>query len=160
MAVTGRTSVPIEPGRRKTGAKLVMLPEASSQTYPKGALLIKSIGYIQMHTTSNVSVSLYGFAARSGGNGTADGHKSALVYKINPDGAEFKGALSGTYTSTVNGATCALSQNTAGAVIVVTAAAASDSSVARIIDIDRTFSPGDVNPVVLFSPLAAKVQEG
>lgn len=156
-ALTGKTATPIEPGPRKTGAVVEGYPEASSQTYPRGALLIQSAGYIQMHTTSNVSVSLFGYAAASGGNGSADGVKTAQVYRFRHDDRH-KITLSGTFTATNNGATCALSQNTAGVVVAVTAAAASDSSVARIRGIAPGWSEGDVNPIILFTPLDAKIQ--
>jgi len=158
-AITGRTSIVGEPAQRKTGAKMQPCPEASSQTYPRGALLIKSAGFVNMHTTSFVSVSLYGLAARSGRNGTADGDKNANVWRFQAD-QPFKMAMSGTFTATNRGATAALSQNTAGVCFLVTASSASDSSVVRIIDAVPPFTVGDVNPVVYFVPLTAKIQEG
>ena len=158
MPVTGRSYIVPEPGKRKDGAKLLWLPEGSSQTYPRGALLIRSAGYIILHTTSNVSVNLFGIAARSGGNGTADGVKSAAVWRFTPD-AEFKIAASGAVSASDLGATAALSQNTAGKLFLITAAAASDSSVARIVSFGTGFAAGDTTPVVLFVPLVAKIQE-
>lgn len=158
MAVTYKTNIPVEPASRKTGAVLQSLPEAASQTYPRGALLIRSAGYIQMHTTSNVSVSLYGIAAQSGGNGSADGVKSAAVWRFQPD-QPFKVALSGSLAASQLGATLALSQNTAGKVFGISAAAASDSSVARIVNFAEGSAAGDTNPVILFVPLVAKIQE-
>lgn len=158
MAVTGKTTIPVEPGRRKTGARLVALPEASAQTYPAGALLIRSAGYIQMHTTSNVSVDLFGIAAESGASGSADGAKVAKVWRFTP-GAEFKAAVSGSVAASQLGATAALSQNTAGALFLITAAAASDSSVVRLLDFADGFAAGDTNPVMYFVPLSAKIQE-
>lgn len=156
-AQTGKTSIPIEPGSRKVGAVVRGRPEASSQTYPRGALLIRSNGIIQMHTTGYVSVSLYGYAAKSGGNGSADGVVTANIYRFLHD-EEHKIALSGTYTSTLDGGTIALSQNTAGAVVAVTATSASDSSVARIAGVAPGWANGDVNAVILFVPLDAKIQ--
>jgi hypothetical protein len=158
MAVTGRTHLPVEPGRRKTGAYLQSLPEGSSQTYPRGGLLIRSGGFIVMHTTSNVSVSLYGIAARSGGNKTADNLAKAAVWRFQPD-QPFKAVVSGVLSASQLGATIALSQNTAGKVFAITAAAASDSSVGRIVDFADGFVSGDTNPVILFVPLVAKIQE-
>lgn len=158
MAVTGKTHIVVEPGPRKTGAKAQRLPEGSSQTYPRGALLIRSDGYIISHTTSNVSVSLYGIAGKSGGNGTANGDKKALVWRFEPD-KPFKVAISGALAESQLGATLALSQNTAGKVFGITAAAASDSSVGRIVQFAEGFAGGDTNPVVLFVPLIAKIQE-
>jgi hypothetical protein len=160
-ALTGRTSIPLEPGPRKTGAKVLGLPEASAATYPAGCLVIKSAGYIQMHTTGSVSTDLYGVAAYSGGSGSADGAKKAKVFRFTGGKDDiFKGVLSGTFAATNRGATAALVQNTAGAVVLVTAASASDSSAARIIKEAPGFTVGDVNPVVYWVPLSAKVQEG
>jgi hypothetical protein len=158
MAVTGKTHVIVEPGPRKTGAKVQRLPEGSSQTYPRGALLIRSAGYISAHTTSNVSVSLYGIAAKSGGNKTAVGLNNAAVFRFEPD-QPFKIAISGALAESQLGATLALSQDTAGKVFGITAAAASDSSVGRIVQFAEGFAGGDTNPVVLFVPLVAKIQE-
>ncbi len=159
MAVTGATYIVPEPGRRKNGATALSLPEGSSQTYPRGALLIQSAGYIIMHTTSCVSVSLYGIAARSGGNGTADGDKRALVWRFKAD-EQFKAVVSGTVAQAIIHSTCAISQNTAGKIFLITAAASSDSSVARIVDFAKDFTAADTNPVVLFVPITAKIQEG
>lgn len=159
MPVTFRTNIPVEPGKRKVGAVALSLPEASSQTYPRGALLIRSANLIKMHTTSNVSVNLYGIAARSGGNATADGIKKALVYRFKADEA-FKVAASGSVASGLLGSTGALSQDTAGKVFLITAAAASDSSVVRILDYAEGAVSGDVNPVMYVVPITAKIQEG
>ncbi len=159
MAITFKTNIPVEPARRKTGATLLSLPEGSSQTYPRGALLIRSAGLIIMHTTSNVSVSLYGFAARSGGNATADGIRKAAVWRLQAD-TPFKAAASGSVASGLLGSTAALSQNTAGKVFLITAAAASDSSVVRLLDYAEGAVSGDVNPVMTFVPITAKIQEG
>lgn len=158
MPVTGKTHVVVEPATRKTGALLQSLPEGSSQAYPRGALLIRSAGFIVSHTTSNVSVNLYGIAARSGGNATADGLKSAAVYRFQPN-EPFKIAISGVLSNSQLGATLAISQNTAGKLFGITAAAASDSSIARIVKFAEGFASGDTNPVVYFVPLIAKIQE-
>lgn len=159
VALTGKTSIPVVPGRRKTGAKVLKLPEASAQTYPAGAILIKSAGMIQMHTTSNISVDLYGVAYRSGRNGSADRAKTANFYRFERD-QEYKAAVSGSVASSQLGATIALSQNTAGNVFLITAAAASDSSVGRLVEFADGFAPGDSNPVMFWVPLTAKIQEG
>lgn len=156
-ALTGKTSTPIEAGQRKVGAVVRAHPEASSQTFPRGALLIRSAGLIQMHTTGYVSASLFGYAVKSGGNGSADGVVTANVYRFLHD-ENHKITLSGTYTSTLDGGTCALSQNTAGAVVAVTATSASDSSVGRIGGVAPGWSNGDVNPIILFTPFDAKIQ--
>lgn len=159
MAVTGKTSIPLVPGPRKNGAKVLSLPEASAQTYPAGAILIKSAGMIQMHTTGYVSVDLYGVAYDSGKSGSADRAKSNNFYRFEY-GKPFKGAVSGSLASSQLGATAALSQNTAGAVQLITAATASDSSAVRIEGFAEGFAAGDTNPVVFFVPLYAKIQEG
>lgn len=159
MPITGRSTIPVEPAQRKTGAKVERLPEASSQTYPAGCILVKSAGLVQMHTTSNISVSLFGVALRSGRNGTADGAKSQAYYRFEPN-EKYKVAVSGSINSSQMGNTIALSQNTAGQVFAITAAAASDSSVARAVAFVDPFVSGDSNPVIYFTPLAAKIQEG
>jgi len=158
MAITGKTTITVEPGRRKVGAKMLPLPEGSSQAFPRGALLIRSAGFIVMHTTSNVSLNLFGIAARSGANKTADGLVNAHVWRFTPD-EEFKIAISGSLAASQLGATMAISQNTAGQLFGITAAAASDSSVARIVKFTDGFAAGDTNPVVFFVPLIAKIQE-
>lgn len=159
MAVTGKTSIPVAAGRRKTGALVLGLPEASAQTYPEGAILIKSAGMIQMHTTGYVSADLYGIGYRSGRNGTADRAKTNNFIRFERD-KEYKAVVSGTVASSQLGATVAISQNTAGAVVLVTAATASDSSAARIVNFAEGFAAGDTNPVMYFVPLSSKIQEG
>lgn len=159
MAVTGKPSIPVQAGPRKTGAKVLSLPEASAQTYPEGAILIKSAGMIQMHTTGYISVDLYGIAYRSGRNGSADRAKTNNFLRFE-SGQPYKAAVSGSVASSQLGATVAISQNTAGAVFLVTAATASDSSVARIVNFAEGFAAGDTNPVMFFVPLSSKIQEG
>lgn len=156
---TGKTSIPIEPARRKTGAVVQRLGESASQTYPAGCLVIKSAGVVSMHATSFVSVSLFGVALKSGRNGSANGVKSNQFYRFQA-GEPFKVVMTGTLASSNLGQTIALSQNTAGVVVGVSAATASDSSVARAIEFAEGFSESDTNPVVLFVPLTAKIQEG
>ncbi len=159
MAVTGKSTIPLGPGPSKTGAKVVRFAEASAQTYPAGALLIKSAGSGQMHTTGLVSTNLWAIALKSGQNATADGAKTGAGVRFEA-GAPYKGAVSGSLAASQLGNTAALSQNTAGAVFIITAATASDSSMVRIQEFAEGFAAGDTNPVVLFVPLAAKIQEG
>jgi hypothetical protein len=159
MAVTGKTTMTVTPGTRKNGPKVLRVQEASAQTYPAGAILSKSAGSIIFHGTSNLSVNLYGVALKSGLNLTADGLKSNAIFRFQAD-QPFKIAISGSVAASQLGATIAISQNTAGQVFGLTAAAASDSSVARIVEFAEGFAAGDTNPVVLFVPLAAKIQEG
>jgi hypothetical protein len=159
MAVTGKSTIPVEPGPRKTGALVVSVLEASSQTFPRGAILSKSAGSIVFHGTSNLSVNLYGIALASGKNGSADGAKTNAIYRFERDGL-YKVVISGTVAQSQMGNTLALSQDTAGKVFGITAAASSDSSVARMVKFAEGFTAADTNPVIYFTPLGAKIQEG
>jgi hypothetical protein len=159
MAVTGKTAIVVTPGPRKGGPKVLRVQEASAQTYPAGAILSKSAGSIVFHGTSYLSVNLYGVALKSGLNLTADGLKSNAIFRFEED-KPFKAAVSGSLAASQLGATCAISQDTAGNVKLVTAAAASDSSAARIVEFAEGFVAGDTNPVVFFVPLRDKIQEG
>lgn len=160
-AITGKTSIPVEPASRKVGAKMLAVPEASALTYPKGDLLIRSGGFLTPAATGVVSTGMVGFAARSGQNLASDGAKKGSVWKTEKDKA-FKIVLGGTWTETLRGATGALSRGSGasiGAIRVTTGTAVSASSGGYIIDAlpwdNGPVSNGDVNVVVLFVPADA-----
>lgn len=156
---TYKSTIPLAPGPRKTGAVVQSALEASAQTFPAGCLLIKSAGSIQMHTTSHVSVNIYGIAMNSGKSGSADGVKTNAFFRAERDRL-YKGAVSGSIAQSQMGNTVALSQNTAGAVFVVTAATASDSSVANVVGFAEGCTASDTNPIVYFTFVSTKIQEG
>lgn len=155
MANTGLTSTPVKPGRRKTGALLVSVPEGSSQTYPKGAAVIRSSGYIKI-TTGTVSSGVFGFAARSGQNGASDGAKTADIFRLEA-GQTYKATLAGVWTDSLRGASASLNINSAGALILSTGTGVSASSGVTLQDCTPEFAMGDTNATVYFVPLAGLI---
>jgi hypothetical protein len=159
MAVTFKSTIPVVPGPRKTGPRVLKLPELAAQTFPPGAILSKAAGMIRMHTTGVISAGFYGVGLNSGQNGATDRAKTSPFYRIERD-QPYKAAVSGSLASSQLGATAAISQNTAGQVFLLTAATASDSSAARIVEFAEGAAPGDTNPVVLFTFIGSTIQEG
>lgn len=157
MANTGKTNTPVQPGRRKTGAHVVAVPEASAQTYPKGAILVRTSGYVQSSTGACLSVNLFGIALKSGQNGASDGAKTASVYRFR-DNEPFKATFAGTWTDTLRGATAAISVNSVGVVQLKTGTAVSASSCCVMQDVTPEFAIGDANPTVYFVPFDSAIQ--
>lgn len=155
---TGATAIPIAPGSRKTGAKVRAGAEASAQTHPKGTPIIRSAGFMQSVATGVVTA-LHGFAVSSGRNGASDGAKKNTVY-VAQERKEFKGVLAGTFTNAHRGSAAVISVNTAGSAVlsIGTAVSASYASGVVIQDAAPGWKVGDVNAVVLFTVVAAGIQ--
>lgn len=155
-AVTGATSIPVKPGRRKTGAKVVRLPEFSALTHPIGCLLIRTAGSYKAGANGfGNSTGILGFAIASGQNlatTTVSGQPQVGFYAAE-QGRAFKIVLNTTWTgSALRGSAVGLSV-TAGAVIVGTGQGASTcGSIVDAVDWDNgvKVQDGDVNPVVYF----------
>jgi hypothetical protein len=156
-AVTGKTAIVVKPGPRKTGAEVKRLPEASSQTFPVGALLSRTAGSLKMGSTgTSQSVSLLGFAIQSGQSLSADGLAKTPYYAFE-QGKAIKITLGGTWTGSAHrGATAGFTMNTAGAVFLQTTAA-SVGTIVREVEWDNgvAVADGDVNVVVYFIPADA-----
>jgi hypothetical protein len=58
----------------------VAIPEKASQTYKIGALLVLNGGYIEEAGTAPATI--WGIAAQAGQNGSTDGAKTALVWRL------------------------------------------------------------------------------
>lgn len=160
MATTGKASTTPRPGRRKVGARVNALPECSGQTFPIGALLIRSAGSIISGATGIAqSTGLVGLAAESGQNLTTHGLKKAKYYAFE-QGQAIKLTFAATWTgSAYRGATAALSMNTAGVVTLVTAGGSSAGIIEKEVEWDTgvAVADGDINPVVYFVPADAAI---
>jgi len=153
-AVTGKTSTIPRIARRKVGAIVRRLPEASSQTFPQGALLIRTAGSIKMGATGTAqSTGLVGLARNTGQNLSTDGLAKCEYYAFE-QGMAIKLTLGGTWTGSAHrGATAGLSMNTAGAVILQTTAASVGTIQSEVEwDSGVAVADGDVNVVVYFVP--------
>lgn len=157
MAVTGKTSIPVIPGVRKIGPLVRRKPEASAQTHPVGALAVITSGFAASAATGCVSTNIYGFFVKAGQNLAADGGANTAIYRAE-QGKDYHAVLDGVWSNTYRGATCAVSMNTAGAVILKVGTAVSASSAARIGDVVDGFTVGDTNPVVTFTLLDSAIQ--
>lgn len=159
MATSGKTSTIIAAGRRKVGAKVRRLPETSAQTFPKGALLIRTAGSLKVGATGTAqSTGLLGFAAQSGQSLSADGLAQCPYFAFE-QGEAIKITLGGTWTGSAHrGATAGFSMNTAGAVVLQTTAASVGTIVKEVEwDSGVAVADGDVNVVVYFVPADAAI---
>lgn len=157
MAVTGKTSVPVVPGIRKVGATLVGRPEASAQTHPYGAIAVMTSGFLASAATGCVSTNIFGFYERAGKNLASDGADDNAVWRAQ-QGQDFVATLDGTWSASYRNATCAVSMNTAGVVVLKVGTAVSASSCARMQDVVDSFTVGDSYPLVSFVLLDSAIQ--
>lgn len=154
-AKTGTTSIPITPngGRR---ARVMTIPEASSQTGAKGQPLQVSAGYATF-VTGHVT-NIKGFARVAPQNGASDGAKTASYY-LAEDGIQFKGAYSGTLSESIRGLRMNISVNSAGAAYLVYNSDSSSVGAAKCEGWDTTaWTAGDVNPEIVFTLRNGNIQ--
>jgi hypothetical protein len=153
-AVTGATSSIPRPGRRKVGAKVRYKPEASSLTYPVGALLAQLNGSISVASTGELqSTGLLGIAISTGQNGTANGVKSGAYFAFEKGEAiKLTFAVSNWTGSAHRGITAGLSMNTANVVVVSSGGASTCGTIIDAVEWDTgvPVADGDINPVVYF----------
>lgn len=157
--ITGKTSTVPRVGRRKVGARVRRLPEGSSQTFPTGALLIRSAGSVVMGATGTVqSTGILGLAASTGQNLSANGLAKAAYFALEP-GDAIKIVLPGTWTGSAHrGATAGFSMNTAG-VVVLQSTAGNAGTILSEVEWDNgiAVTDGDVNVVVYFVPASTAI---
>jgi hypothetical protein len=156
-AVTGATATIARPGRRKVGAKVRQKPEASSLTFPVGALLALLNGSVSAGSTGQLqSTGLLGLAINSGQNLTANGLKNCTYFAFEKGEAiKLTFAVSNWTGSAHRGITAGLSMDTNGSVVVKSGGASTCGTIIDAVDWDSglTVGPvadGDVNPVVYF----------
>lgn len=156
-AVTGASTLTPRPGRRKTGAKVRVLPEFSALTHPIGALLIRTAGSFKTGVTGlDQSTGIVGFAISTGQNlatTTVSGQAKAAFWAA-AQGDAFALVLNTTWTaSALRGKTACISMNTAGQVFAATAAGSTCGTIIDAIEWSNGVPvlDGDVFPVVYFA---------
>jgi hypothetical protein len=130
--------------------------EGSSQTFPTGTLLVLASGYITQASAA-CHTSIYGVAVSEGQNLAADGDALAEVYRL-VRGEAFVATLNGTWAASYRGATCAISQDSNGSVVLCVGTDVSGSSAAHMQDAVAPFTIGDSYPLVTFVPFDATIQ--
>lgn len=147
MAKTGATSTPVSPaqGRR---ARVIAVPEHSTQTGKKGMAALVSSGYASAITGNIVSIS--GFYRNAPQTGASDGAKTASLYKVE-DGLPFKGTYRGTLSESVRGLRVNISVDSAGAIYLTYNTDSSSAGAARIEGWSSEWEANDVNPEVVFT---------
>jgi len=161
MAQTGKTYVPISPGDRAAGVPktMGMLPEASAQTYLKGAPVLLSSGYIR--EGSSVPQTIRGFARVAGQNLASDGAKNASFY-VAETGKHFIGTLGTEVLTFTHIGIKALLSKSASSWFVNAATAATTASASYNCFIDgydtTRWSIGDTSPEIIFTVIPACIQ--
>lgn len=164
MAVTGATATVMRPGRRKVGAKVRQQLEASSQTFPLGALLVRTTGqWIAMGATSQAqSTGLVGFAASTGQNQTTNGLVNA-PYFVFEKGEAVKATFSiASWIGSVHrGLTAGFYMFSGGQVVVKSGGASTCGTIIDAVEWDTgvAVADGDANPIVYFVPADAAIAQ-
>lgn len=158
MAVTGATATIGRPGRRKVGAVVRNEPEGSSQTFPAGALLVRTTGqWLAMGTTGQAqSTGLVGIAISTGQNLSANGLKSTPYFAIEKGlPYKFTFSIASWIGSVHRGLTAGISMNTAGSVVILSGGASTCGTIIDAVEWDSgvtqgAVADGDANPLVYF----------
>lgn len=161
MATSGKTAIPITHARREIGGVVRRAPEKSSQTFPVGALLIRSAGSIVMGATGTAqSTGLVGFAKNSGQNLTTNGLAKCEYFRFKAF-QPIKIVLPGVWTGSAHrGVTAGFSMDTAGSVVLQTTAASVGTIISEVEwDSGVAVADGDSNVVVYFQPAQAALAE-
>lgn len=155
MAKTGKTANGCTPaqGRR---ARVIALPEHSTQVGAKGGAALVSAGYVSA-VTGNI-VSITGFYRNAPQTGASDGAKTASLYKVE-EGIPFKATYLGTLSESVRGLRANISVNSAGAIWLVYNTDSSTAGAARIEDWTTEWVAGDVNPEVVFTVRSGNIMQ-
>jgi hypothetical protein len=156
MAITGATATPITPAFRPGRGRVIAVPEHSAQAFKVGVPAFISAGYLTV-VTGNLPQTIHGFTRIAGQDGASDGAKKGSLY-LAEDGATFKGTLVGTLAQANRGAKALISVDSAGSAFLTIATASSASYNAKIEGWSSEWTTDDVNPVVVFSVLSAKLQ--
>lgn len=157
MAVTFATATPIRPAK-SAKVRAVKIPEASSMTFPRGAPGVVSAGYLTV-VTGNLPQTITGFTRLAGQNGASDGAKNGSVYLCTP-GTPWQGTLRDTLAATHRGAKALISVNSAGSAFLTIVTASSASYNCKIEGWESNVAIGDTNPVVTFTVLFSKIDQG
>jgi hypothetical protein len=158
MAQTGKW-VPISPGAREGAAvpRVNQRPEASTQTYLKGAPVMRSVGYISAQTVNNATAIL-GFARIAGQSGASDGAKDASYFVATPQ-AWFCITMSGTLAQSHFGSVLGLISNASTQWYAATLTSISSTANLRCEGWDTTrWAIGDVNPEIFVSLIGSVIQ--
>jgi hypothetical protein len=155
MPKTGKTAVPITPaqGRR---ARVIAIPEHSTQTGRKGMVGLVSAGYVSAVTGNPQSIT--GFYRNAPQTGASDGAKTASLYKVE-EGVPFKATYLGTLSESVRGVRANLSVDSAGAAWLVYNTDSSSVGAARIEGWSSDWEAGDVNPEVVFTVRSGNIAQ-
>jgi hypothetical protein len=155
MPKTGKTAVPITPaqGRR---ARVIAIPEHSTQTGRKGMVGLVSAGYVSAVTGNPQSIT--GFYRNAPQTGASDGAKTASLYKVE-EGVPFKATYLGTLSESVRGVRANLSVDSAGAAWLVYNTDSSTVGAARIEGWSSDWEAGDVNPEVVFTVRSGNIAQ-
>lgn len=163
-AITGATAVIARPGRRKTGAIVRAEPEGSSQTFPAGALLVRTTGqWIGLGATSqNQSTGLVGIAISTGQNQTANGLNNAVYFAFEKD-KPIKLTFSNTswIGSVHRGLTAGFYMYSNGSVVVKSGGASTCGTIIDAVEWDNgvAVADGDQYPIVYFVPADAAIAQ-
>lgn len=163
-AVTGATAVIARPGRRKVGAKARRGPEGSSQTFPAGALLIRTTGqWIGMGATSqNQSTGLVGLAISTGQNQTANGLNDAVYFAFEKgEAVKLTFSIASWIGSVHRGLTAGFYMFSNGSVVVKSGGASTCGTIIDAAEWDTgvAVADGDANPLVYFVPADAAIAQ-
>lgn len=155
MAKTGKTANGCTPaqGRR---ARVIAIPEHSTQTGAKGMAGLVSSGYASA-VTGNI-VSITGFYRNAPQTGASDGAKTASLYKVE-EGVPFKATYLGTLSESVRGLRCNISVNSAGAIWLKYDTDSSSAGAARVEGWTSDWEAGDVNPEVIFTVRSGNIMQ-
>lgn len=154
---TGKSYVPITPGRVVAGQpEVVYVPEASEQTFDRGAPLVRTAGLATEMAANGIL--LYGFAAEDGVSASSAGIVNTAIYPVR-FGRTFVGSLKATMTTAMIGSVANLVEASSTWYLDTST---SVSSVAQCVieGPAEGFVVGDTNPLVYFTILQADVEEG
>lgn len=147
MAKTGSSYLPVTPARGRY-ARVITVPEHSTQTGKKGMSGLVSSGYCSA-VTGNI-VSITGFYRNAPQTGASDGAKTASLYQAD-EMTPFKTAYRGTLSESVRGLRCNLSVDSDGNAWLAYNTDSSTAGAARIEGWTSDWVAGDVYPEVIFT---------
>lgn len=153
---TGKTFVPISPGRVVAGQpEVVYVKEKSEQNFFRGAPVVRTAGYATEMAANGVL--LYGFAAEAARSGAADGTYETAIYPAR-FGRTFVGSLDATLTQAMIGSVANLVESASTWFIDTTA---SISSVAQVVieGPAEGFVVGDTDPLIYFTVIQSMIEE-
>lgn len=154
-AITGATATIGRAGKRKIGQRVRTALEASSQTFPLGALLIRDgTKNAAMGATSQAqSTGLIGLAASTGQNKSASGLATTPYVQFERDQPfKFTFSIASWIGSVHRGLTAGFYMDSAGSVVVKSGGASTCGTIIDAVEWDSgvAVADGDANPLVYF----------